>query len=345
MRLLIVRLSAMGDIIHSLPLAENARRAGVDVAWLAEEAYASLLGGNPNIDRLFLASTKRWRRQPLAPRSVADIRALARALRSFEPDFSIDAQGLWKSALLAGLVKAPRVGFARGDRRESSSATLIDRPVRLTREAVHVVDQNLLLLEPLGIPVETRAPNARYLLGHESPDADAFLRTLREPFALFHPGSARAEKTWGESQYADLARRLEADSGLMPVLSWGPGDESRVERLSALLPKAVALPRLDLPSLAHVIARSAVFVAGDTGPVHLADALGRPALALFGPRSGTRNVPERNRPYGGRALRLGDGTGVAEVAEEVRRMLRDAAARPENGNGNEKSHPAVTVEH
>src|SRR5262249_36593259 len=157
MRLLIVRLSAMGDIIHSLPLAENARRAGASVAWLAEEAYAGLLEGNPNIDRLFLASTKRWRRQPLAPRSVSDIRRLARELRSFQPDISIDAQGLWKSALLAGLVKAPRVGFARGDRRESSSATLIDRPVRLTKQAVHVVDQNLLLLAPLGIRVETRS--------------------------------------------------------------------------------------------------------------------------------------------------------------------------------------------
>jgi lipopolysaccharide heptosyltransferase I len=345
MRLLIVRLSAMGDIIHSLPLAENARRAGAEVAWLAEETYAGLLEGNPNIDRLYLASTKRWRRRPLAPRSVADIRDLARALRGFEPDFSIDAQGLWKSALLAGLVKAPRVGFARGDRRESSSATLIDRPVRLTREAVHVVDQNLLLLEPVGIPVKIRAPNARYLLERGNPDADAFLRTVRAPFALYHPGSARAEKTWGEAQYADLARRLEADSGLMPVLSWGPGDESRVERLSALLPKAVPVPRLGLPALAHVIARSTVFVAGDTGPVHLADALGRPALALFGSRSGSRNVPERNRPYRGRALRLRDDTGVAEVAEEVRRMLRDAAVAPEKEDGNEKRHPAVTVEH
>src|SRR5215472_12994698 len=209
MRLLIVPLSAMGDIIHSLPLAENARRAGASVAWLAEDAYAGLLEGNPNIDRLFLASTKRWRRQPLAPRSMADIRKLARELRSFQPDISIDAQGLWKSALLAGLVKAPRVGFARGDRRESSSATLIDRPVRITPEAVLVVDQNLLLLAPAGVPVETRAPDARYLLSRPSPDAEAFLRTLSRPFAVLHPGSARAEKTWGEAQYGDLARRLE----------------------------------------------------------------------------------------------------------------------------------------
>ena len=345
MRLLIVRLSAVGDIIHSPPVAENARRAGASVAWLAEDAYAGLLSGNPNIDRLLLASTKRWRRQLLAPWSVADIRKLARELRSFQPDISIDAQGLWKSALLAGLVKAPRVGFARGDRRESSSATLIDRPVRITREAVHVVDQNLLLLAPAGIPVETRAPDARYLLSRPSPDAEAFLRTLSRPFAVLHPGSARAEKTWGEAQYGDLARRLETDLGLMSVLSWGPGDETRVERLSALLPKAAPLPRLDLPGLAHVIARCTVFIAGDTGPVHLADALGSPALALFGPHSGPRNVPERNRPYRGRAFRLAEGTGAADVADEVKRVLGQGAISPEKGDGNVTSNPAVTVEH
>jgi len=344
MRLLIVRLSAMGDIIHSLPLAENARRAGAQVGWLAEEKHAPLLEGNPHIDRLFLASTQRWRRQPLARRSVADIRALARELRAFGPDMAIDAQGLWKSALLAGLVKAPRVGLARGDRRESGSARLIDRPVRLTKDAVHVVDQYLLLLKPAGIPITTRAPDARYLLSRPSPEADAFLKTVTRPFAIFHPGSAKAEKTWGEAQYADLARRVERSHGLVPVLSWGPGDEARLERLSALLPDAAPLPRLDVPSLAHVIARSAIFVAGDTGPVHLADALGRPALALFGPRSGPLNTPERNRPYHGTALRLGSGTGVAIVADEVGKILARRATRPpEKGDGNGMS--AVTVEH
>src|SRR5262249_42973203 len=154
--------------------------------------------------------------------SVRAVRALARDLREFAPDVAVDAQGLWKSALLAGLVKAPLVGFAARDRREASSGALIDRPVRLTPEAEHVVDQNLLLLEPLGIPIVTRAPDARYLLARPRPEADAFVKDQRGPFAIYHPGSARAKKTWGEEQFAELARRLQKERGLASVISWGP---------------------------------------------------------------------------------------------------------------------------
>jgi heptosyltransferase-1 len=321
MRVLIVRLSAMGDIIHSLPLAENARRAGVEVGWLVESAYAGLLEGNPSVARVFSAPTKRWRRQPFQAESVRGIRALARNLREFAPDVAVDAQGLWKSALLAGLVKAPIVGFAGRDRRESSSSALIDRPVRITKEAVHVVDQNLLLLGPLGIPVVTRAPDARYLLAQPRPEAEAFLKDRRIRFAIYHPGSARAKKTWGEEQFAELARRLREERGLSSVISWGPGDESRAERLASLLPDSAALPPLDLPGLAHVIERCTIFIAGDTGPVHMADALGKPALALFGPRAGPRNVPGRNRPYRGWFVRVDDEGGVESVLEQAKKIL------------------------
>jgi lipopolysaccharide heptosyltransferase I len=344
MRILIVRLSAMGDIIHSLPLAENARRAGVEVGWLVESSYETLLAGNPAVTRLFVASTKRWRRHPLAARSLREVRELAAALRQFDPDFAIDAQGLWKSALLAGLVKAPRVGLAARDRREASSAALIDRPVRLTEQAVHVVDQNLLLLDPVGIKVEVRAPEARYLLARESPDADAFLARQARPFAIYHPGAAKAEKTWGEESFAALARRLEKTRGLHAVISWGPGDEPRRDRLAALLPKARAVPPVDLPSLARIIDASSIFVAGDTGPVHLADALGKPALALFGQRSGRRNLPERNKPYRGCAIRVAGAGAVDDVAAEIARILDSNRPRWQGG-GNERGGPGVTVGH
>lgn len=344
MRILIVRLSAMGDIVHSLPLAENARRAGVEVGWLVESSYQALLSGNPAVARLFVASTKRWRRHPFAARSRQEIRDLAAALRRFDPDFAIDAQGLWKSALLAGLVKAPRVGLAARDRREAISAALIDRPVHLTKQAVHVVDQNLLLLQPVGVPVEVRAPDARYLLAKESPDADAFLARQPRPFAIYHPGAAKAEKTWGEESFAALARRLEKTRGVHAVISWGPGDESRRDRLAALLPNASPVPSVDLASLARIIDASSIFVAGDTGPVHLADALGKPALALFGPRSGRRNVPERNKPYRGWAIRVGEAGTVDDVAAEVARILNSNGSHSQ-GDGNERGGPGVTVGH
>jgi len=316
MRLLIVRLSAMGDIVHALPLAENARRAGAEVGWLADRAYAALLEGNPSVTRLFLADTRLWRRQPLAASAWRRLFALRRELAGFAPQAAIDVQGLWKSAALARLAGAPLIGFDRKTRREPSSSVLIQRQVRVDPSAVHVVDQNLSLLGPLGILAERRHPDARYLLDRSSPAAQDFLARVRRPFALYHPGSARPEKAWGEKNYAALAARL-ADRGLFPVISWGPGDERRAERLSALLPEAVLIPTLDLPGLARVASACAIFIGGDTGPVHLADAVGAPALALFGPRADRRNVPQRNRPYRGAALRYDQTASVESVARKA----------------------------
>jgi heptosyltransferase I len=324
MRILIVRLSAMGDVIHALPLALNAHMGGASVGWLVDRRYGGLLAGNPCIERLFLADTRRWRREPLSLSVLRELAGLRKALREFAPDITLDPQGLWKSALLARLAGARVVGFSADSRREPSSAVLVGKGIELTRDAVHVVDQNLSLLVSLGIPVTRRAPDARYLLARESPVACAFLRTLPSPFALYHPGAAHAKKTWGESNYAQLASRLHQELGFYPAISWGPGDERRVGRLSDLLPYAARLPRLDFAGLAAVIARSSLFVAGDTGPLHLADALGVRCLALFGRESHRRNVPERNRPYRGTALGYDQTSSVEAVARKAAELLTTA---------------------
>jgi len=324
MRLLIVRLSSMGDIIHALPLAANARAGGATVAWLTDRPYAGLLEGNPSLTGVFLADTRRWRRNPFSPANWREAARLRRALRDFAPDATVDVQGLWKSAVLARMAGAPVVSFSAAARREPSSALLVTTGVGLPRNAVHVVDQNAGLLAPLGLPAAGTAPDARYLLAGESPAASAYLATLRAPFALLHPGASRAGKTWPIEKYADLAARLERDPGLSPVISWGPGDEDRAALLSSLLPKAPRIPPLDFRGLAHVIARARLFVAADTGPVHLADALGVPALALFGPDAHRRNVPERNGPYRGAAMGYDQAASVETVARKALDLVRNA---------------------
>ena len=324
MKVLIVRLSALGDIIHTLPLALNARIGGATVGWLTESQYGPLLEGNPSVERLFLADTRRWRRSPAASRPLRAIADLRRALREFAPDATLDPQGLWKSALLARLAGAPVVSFSAKSRREPSSGVLVGMGVDVPGETEHVVDQNLSLLTPLRLPVRRRAPDARYLLERVSPDAAAFLRALPVPFALYHPGAARSEKAWGEQNYAGLAPRLQGELGFHPVISWGPGDEQRAATLSRRLPDAVKIPRLDLRGLAHVMSRASLFVAGDTGPVHLADALGVPALALFGPGAYRRNVPARNRPYRGVALGYDQAASVETVARRAVDLVTSA---------------------
>jgi lipopolysaccharide heptosyltransferase I len=309
MRLLIVRLSALGDIVHTLPLAENARHAEASIAWLCENRYRDLLEGNPNVDRLFFADTRGWRRDPVGPRARHGYLRLRSELRAFAADRVIDAQGLWKSAVLARLAGAPVIGFAASERRERASALLCSLSVRPAPEVLHVVDRNLALLSALGVPILNRAPDATYLLSRENPDATAFLTAQPRPYAVYHPGAGRPEKVWGEEKLAQVARRLAERAGLHAVLSWGPGDEKRVERMAAVLRGARSVPLLPPHGLAHVIAGAQIFVGGDTGPLHLADALGARTLALFGPTD-----PKRNGPYRGTAIRYDATTTPEEVA-------------------------------
>lgn len=285
----------MGDVIHALPLAQNARASGATVGWLVERRFSGLLEGNPNVDRIFVADTQLWRRRPLASETLRELRGLRRELRGFGPGFSLDAQGLWKSALAARSAGAPVIGFAAPARREPASALLCSIRVVPPPEEPHVVDQNLALLAPAGIAVRGRAPDASYLVGLPSPEADAFLASTPRPLVLLHPGAGRSEKAWGEERFAHVARGLIRETGIAPVVSWGPGDERRAERLRALLPKRPPLPRLGFAGLARVIRAAALFVAGDTGPLHLTDALGVPTLALFGPTDPARNGPYRDR--------------------------------------------------
>jgi len=265
------------------------------VGWVVERAFAGLLEGNPSCDGVLVADGKGWRRRLLAPSTWRGLARLRSEMVRFAPDVVLEAQGLWKSAVVARAAGAPVVGFAAAARREPASAVLCGARVTPAASARHVVDRNLALLAAAGIPATERAPDARYLLKTPSPQADAFVAALPRPFAVFHPGAGRAEKAWGEERFARLAAALAERRGLTPVVSWGPGDAERAERLTALLPAARRPPLLDFPGLARLYAAASLFVGGDTGPLHLADALGTPTLALFGPTDPERNGPYRDR--------------------------------------------------
>jgi heptosyltransferase I len=326
-KLLIVRLSAMGDVIHTLPVANSARAAGATVGWVIERGFAGVLQGNPDVDSLFVADTQAWRLRPFSAETLLEARGLRERLRAFAPDRVLDAQGLWKTAILARAAGAPVIGFAREARREPLSAILCTQAVAPPPDASHVVDQNLALLAATGIAgiaAKSRAPDASYLANLPSPEADAFLATQKRPFVLLHPGATRSEKAWGEERFAHLARAFIRDTEVAPIVSWGPGDERRAERLRALLPKRPPLPLLSFAGMARVIREAALFVAGDTGPLHLADALGVPTVALFGQSDPTRNDPVRNGPYRFREGIVPNMTSVTDEAvfELAKRLMR-----------------------
>jgi len=288
----IVRLSAMGDVIHALPLAANLARAGHRVAWAVEKPFAPLLAGNPSIAAVVEVQTRRWRSRPWRSAAYSEIGSARAALRDFRAGAVLDPQANEKSWAVAQLVRAPRLVLDDRSVRHNWTRRLSALRVRPADGARHVTDRVLALLSPLGVAAAETAPDARYLLSGEHREADAFLARVPRPFALYHPGAGWANKSWGEDRFAALAERVRDGRGIAPVVSWGPGDEGRAAALSSRL-GALAMPALDFRGLARVAAAASFFAAGDTGPLHLADALGVPTVALYGPTDPVRNGPYR----------------------------------------------------
>lgn len=292
MNVLVVRLSAMGDVVHALPLAANLARAGHRVGWIVERPFAPLLECNPAVDRLFVVETRLWRRRPLASKTLGALTELRRQIAEFSPDVVLDPQANEKSLWASRLARAPRIVLDDRSVRSSWTRRWAASIVIPPADARHAVDKVLCLLSPLSVPVAQRQPDAGYLRAGAGRAAADFLALAPRPFALYHPGAGWGNKAWGEERFAALAREVERRTGVGPVISWGPGDEERAERLAGLV-GAPRIPAVGFADLAKIISEARFFAAGDTGPLHLADALGIATLALFGPTDPARNGPYR----------------------------------------------------
>jgi len=286
MRVLLVRLSSIGDVVHTLPALAALARAGHEAGWLVEPASRVLLEGHPLLAQVAPVPAARAFRLGVARETV-------RALRARRYDVALDFQGLWKSAAWARLSGARRVvGFAGAWRREGPSALLVGERVDLPGEAVHVIDKNLALLRPLGID----ALGLREFPLPEAPaSAERVDRALAElgigPFAILNPGGGWPSKRWPAESFGAVARGLR-ERGLSAVVTWGPGEEALADRVVAAAAGAAvrsfATSLLDYLALAR---RARLVVAADTGTLHLACAVGTPVVALFGPTDPARNGP------------------------------------------------------
>ncbi len=308
-RVLIIRLSALGDILHALPLLDALKRQWPDafIGWLTEPAGAGLLDGHPLIDRLHVVPRREWK----ANRWRAlrgPLRALARDLRSQHYDTAIDAQGLTKSALWGLAARAPRrIGFAGRESRELAGLLNNER-VLPAPDRLHVVERNLALLQPLGIQVRSNEIHFPvHIPAAARTRADCILGEDEAiPLIVMNPGAGWATKIWPPECYGQLARRLLEERPFRIALAWGPGEEPLVRAALAAAqappadftldtlpagPGLSPLPATEFPELAAVIERATLFVGGDTGPTHLAAALAKPTVAMMGPLDARRNGP------------------------------------------------------
>ena len=285
MKALVVRLSSIGDVVHTLPVLAALRRHGWEAGWLVEPPARPLLDHNPALAQVVTAPSRRAFAWGAALRAVL-------SLRGGRYDVALEFQGLWKSAAWARVAGARRVvGWDRDERREPASAVLLDEG--LAREGRgHVIDRNLELLRAIGIeavglrefplPFDPRAVER----------VDRGLAGVTEPVAILNPGGGWPSKLWPAERFGRLAEGLRG-LGLVPLVTWGPGEQGLADRVVAASGGAARRAfETTLSDYVELARRARLVVAADTGPMHLACAVGTPVVALFGPTD-----PERNGPF------------------------------------------------
>jgi len=288
---LIVRLSAIGDVVHALPAASALRAHGWEVGWVVEPAARPLLESYPLLTHLTPVPSARHFRIGPAREAVA-------ALRAHGYDVALDFQGLWKSAAWARLSGSRRViGWSRRWRREPLSAVLGGERVELPPTITHVIDENLALLRPLGIEAVGRRWFALPRPGAEAYGVGSGLAQMGVPgddFVVLNPGGGWPTKLWSADRFGKLADALWSSYGLRSLVTYGPGEEELADsvRRASQLGKAQPVS-LSLKAFYSLAKSARVYVGGDTGPTHIAVAAGTPIVGLFGPTEWWRNGSPR----------------------------------------------------
>jgi heptosyltransferase I len=284
-RFLVVRSSSMGDIIHTLPAAACLRDSfpGAQIDWLVDRKWRELLHGNADLNHVI----------EIDRGDFPQMAGCIKQLRASGYTTALDFQGLYRSAILAYLSGAPRrFGFDRDHAREGLAALLYNHPV--APQGVHKVDQNISLAEAAGAKAgAVRFPLAACESAEDWATAELAENSVADFFAL-SPGGGWTSKCWPAERYGELHRELNRKYGWRGVVSFGPGERGLAEQvLAAAGDSKPVLLEMNIPQLMAVLRRAKVFVAGDTGPLHLASGLGTPVVGLFGPTD-----PARNGPYG-----------------------------------------------
>ena len=334
-RLLVVRLSAMGDVIHTLPAVHALRTAfpQAHIGWLIEERWAELLSApgsprrgarsslRPLVDEVHTVNLKAWRKSLFSVLTVQRVATVWNDVRDARYDAAVDLQGAMRSAVLARLSGA-RAVYGAAEPRESPAS------LWYTRKAIahgrHVIEQNLSVAEALvGREAKLLRADHSRVLSREipcdlpcDPKAEARIgQRLAEhgigDFAILNPGAGWGAKRWPAERYGEVARGL-ANQGLRSILNYGPGEEELVRVAEVASGGTARVMSCTITELIALTRRARLFIGGDTGPLHLAAALRVPVVAIYGPTD-----PARNGPYGTRNIVLRSAESVTSHARRA----------------------------
>lgn len=318
MKILVVKMSSMGDVIHTLPAIHDAAQAipGITIDWVVEEGFAEIPAWHPAVRRVIPVAIRRWRKEIFPPWKMRghgqQWRDFKTALQQENYDAVIDAQGLFKSAFIAKLARGPVSGFDRSSVREAVSSFFYNKKFTVSKEQ-HAVER-------------TRELFAKSL-GYARPESQGESGLIRKQFGSnnepgftisFLHGTTRDDKHWPDAQWTELARHLTAAGVKIRIPWYSEVEKQRAEQIARVSSLVEVLPKSNLKQLAGVIASSTAFVAVDTGLGHLGAALHVPGLSLYGPTD-----PARIGAYGANQLHLKKDSMAAITADEAFEKLKE----------------------
>jgi lipopolysaccharide heptosyltransferase I len=305
-KILVLRLSAVGDVIRTLPAIKALKENDptFHITWIVEEPSRTFLESQPEVDRVILFPRRRWTGGITSPwgllQTAGEMGRFIRQLRNEQFDVVLDFHGILKSGILAFLSGAPRrIGF---DRRSTKEGNFLfsNVKVRLPQKSISRYERNITLLRGMGLEVDYPKPDLHIPPG-ERASIEAFFHQLptapQRPLIAIHPGTnaKAAFKRWMPERYALLADRLIRELRATVIFTWGPGEREWVEDIRGKMTVAsLVAPRTgSLTQLGEVLRQCDLYVGGDTGPMHVASLVGTPVVAIFGPTH-----PVENRPFG-----------------------------------------------
>ncbi|PLP56086.1 lipopolysaccharide heptosyltransferase I [Mesorhizobium loti] len=295
MKVLIVKTSSMGDVIHTFPAVQDALRSrpAISFDWCVEEPFASIVALHPAIGAIHKVALRRWRKQLASPATWREGRTLRKALRAGRYDLVLDAQGLLKSAFVAKLAGAPIAGFDKASAREPSAALFYDQRYGVPRD-LHAIERTRRLFA-LALGYE---PDLSILdSGIAVPSGHAPI-PAGQVATLLH-GTSREDKKWPVQEWIATTKLL-VSQGFAPVTTWSNDKERAVaEAIGKAVPETLVIPKSPLSDIAGLIGRSTLVIGADTGLTHLAAAFGLPTVAIF-----VTTEPGLTGPRGQRASTL-----------------------------------------
>ena len=301
-RILVVKLSALGDVAHALPVIDFLRKAapGAGSDWVVDRRFAPILEGNPGLRRVIPLDLSRWKREWRTAETRRAVAAAVRDLRAGGYDLALDLQGNVKSGVITLFSGAPvRWGFGRNGVRETPNLLFTNRKAHLLPGDRHITEKILRVASaPFGVSFDLASLTSEIVTGEaEGAVAAGIARDLipgAKPLVVLHPGTTWATKRMEASFWAEVVRRLRCRLPAAGVLlSWGTDGERReaVEIREGAGGAVALLPRLTLKELAAVYGTCGYLMAPDTGPLHIAAAVGARTVSVFRATEGSRNAP------------------------------------------------------